>query len=64
MQRNQIEERYGHILEADEFNDVKTNLEEQMKERKLKEQQHQQEQDIFFKHIEELREQSKINIKL
>ena len=60
MQFAQIEEQYGDIMEADDFEEVKPQLEEEMREERVAQEKQEKEQRILMAHIEELREESDV----
>ncbi|MFO8009420.1 MAG: SurA N-terminal domain-containing protein [Dehalococcoidia bacterium] len=64
MTLEQMEEQYGEILEADDFEEVRTQLEEMMRTEKASQMKQEQEQSIIMAHIEELEEKSDIEINI
>lgn len=59
MQVEQVEEQYGYLLDND-FEDIKPELEEEMRREIAAGERHQKEQRILMAHVEELREEGQI----
>ncbi|GEM_PF-1017570 len=60
MQQSQIEEQFRDILEAEDFEEARPILEEEMREDQVAQERQEKEQRIFTELIEKLREESEI----
>ncbi len=64
MYLEQIEDKYGYLLDEDNFEEIKPQLEEELRQDKAVQKKQEKEQRILMAHIQELQEESDIEINL
>ncbi len=62
MQLSQIEQQYGHILEAEDYEEARPMIEDEMRDDQLTKDRQEKEQRIFMEMIEDLKDDSDIEM--